>query len=143
MFVPSRPGSPPRHPRASTREGILVPGREAGPRRVRASGAGPAGGARAHPACVELGGCRRGGGGGGGTADSGPGSGNMSGEWRRRRCHPPGGAAAAARSGPCVPTPCGLPRGRSQAPEPWPWVFSTLSRGWRSCPFAPSLTANS
>ncbi|XP_041532374.1 sorting nexin-29 isoform X2 [Microtus oregoni] len=33
---------------------------------------------RAHPACVELGGCRRGGG-GGGTADSGPGSGNMSG----------------------------------------------------------------
>ncbi|XP_075798170.1 sorting nexin-29 isoform X1 [Microtus pennsylvanicus] len=77
-LISSRPGSPPRHPRASTREGILVPGREAGPRRVRASGAGPAGGARAHPACVELGGCRRGGG-GGGTADSGPGSGNMSG----------------------------------------------------------------
>lgn len=54
-----------------------------------------------------------------------PGSGNMSGEWRCRRCHPPGGAAAAARSGPCVPTPCGLPRGCSQAPEPWPWVFYT------------------
>lgn len=61
-----------------------------------------------------------------GTAGGGPGSGNMSGEWWPRRCHPPGGAAAAARSGPCVPTPWGLPQGGSQAAEPWPWVFCTV-----------------
>lgn len=104
----------------------MVPGREAGSRRARTSGAGPAGGARTLLACVELGGCRRGGGGGGGTAGGGPGSGNMSGEWWPCRCHPPGGAAAAARSRPCVPTPCGLPQGRSQAAEPWPLVSCTV-----------------
>lgn len=99
--------------------GCFGSGSGGGPSESPASGAGPAGGARALPAREELGGCRRGGG-GGGTAGGGLGSGNMSGEWRPRRCHRCSRTLRAL-----CPHTLRLPQGRSPTPEPWPWVCCT------------------